>query len=77
MCVIFYRLLFVLRRCGTTSYEVWDASTDELPDRMILQFDSFTGSDKATSRGFKLSVRSIGTGLFVQFSLSHLKYKIT
>ncbi|XP_063421977.1 serine-rich adhesin for platelets-like [Mytilus trossulus] len=49
-------------RCGTTDHEVWDTSFDGEMNTMIIKFDSFTGGDKAASRGFNITLESIGTG---------------
>ncbi|XP_071157171.1 uncharacterized protein [Mytilus edulis] len=49
-------------RCGTSDHEVWDTSSDEEMNTMIIKFDSFIGSDKATARGFSITLESIGTG---------------
>ena len=57
------------RRCGRTNYEVWDSSKDEYPNKMIIQFDSYVGSDEATAKGFQMKFESIGTGNDVSLSI--------
>ncbi|XP_063448281.1 protein SpAN-like [Mytilus trossulus] len=49
-------------RCGTTNHEVWDTSFDGEMNTMIIKFDSLKGGDKAASRGFNITLESIGTG---------------
>ncbi|XP_071178786.1 blastula protease 10-like isoform X2 [Mytilus edulis] len=49
-------------RCGTSNHEVWDTSVDGEMNTMIIKFDSLNGGDKAASRGFNITLESIGTG---------------
>jgi hypothetical protein len=42
---------------------------------MIVLFDSFVSSDKATARGLKMKFESIGTGLYDRSSKTSVSVK--
>jgi len=59
------KIYFVFRRCGTNfnaGEEIWDSTSDELGNEMMLIFNSNQNSNNAGTRGFRLKVQSIGTG---------------
>ncbi|XP_076114385.1 uncharacterized protein LOC143082550 [Mytilus galloprovincialis] len=62
-------------RCGSTDIEdneIWDTTVDEEMNTMIIIFDSDIGSDKAASKGFSMTLQSIGTGC-VDYPCKHGK----
>ncbi|XP_021350862.1 MAM and LDL-receptor class A domain-containing protein 1-like isoform X1 [Mizuhopecten yessoensis] len=50
------------RRCGVVQGENYITSIDGYPNLMLLRFDSKFSSDRPSSKGFSLTVRSVGSG---------------